>query len=71
MGITKLLIIVLLFWLIYRVYISFKSRTKKETYIKTNKKIIPCDFCNTHVPITSAIKVDNKYFCSLDHSKNA
>jgi len=35
-----------------------------------NKKIIPCSFCKTHIPLASAIKVKNKYFCSVDHSKN-
>ena len=71
MGITKILIIALLIWVAFKVYSFVKSRAKKSDDYKLNKKIIPCSFCKTHIPLTSAIKVKNKYFCSIDHSKNA
>ena len=71
MGITKILIIALLVWVAFKVYSAVKSRSKNPDDNRLNKKIIACDFCKTHVPITSAIKVNKKYFCSLDHSKNA
>jgi len=71
MGITKILIIALLIWVAFKVYSVIKPRSKNSDDIRLNKKIIPCNFCKTHVPIASAIKVNNKYFCSVDHSKNA
>jgi len=71
MGITKIIIIAILFWLAIKAYSGLKSRAKTANDKKLNQKIIACDFCKTHVPIVSAIKVNNKYFCSLDHSKNA
>ena len=71
MGITKILIIAILFWAAFRVYAYLKSQAKTTNDKKLNQKIIACDFCKTHVPIASAIKVNNKYFCSLDHSKSA
>jgi len=71
MGITKILIIAILIWVAFKVYSVVKSRSENSDGSRLNKKIIPCNFCKTHVPIASAIKVNNKYFCSLDHSKNA
>jgi len=71
MGITKILIIAILFWIAFKVYTSLKSQSKTANDKKLNQKIVACDFCKTHVPIATAIKVNNKYFCSLDHSKNA
>ena len=71
MGITKILIIAILFWVAFKFYTGLKSRAKTANEKKFNQKIIACDFCKTHIPITSAIKVNKKYFCSLDHSKNA
>jgi len=71
MGITKILIIALLTWVAFKVYTSLKSRAKTANDKKFHQKIIACDFCKTHVPLASAIKVKNKYFCSVDHSKNA
>jgi len=71
MGITKILIIALFIWIALKVYSSLKLRVKKLDRGVSNKKIIPCSFCNTHIPKVSAIKVNNKYFCSLEHSKNA
>ena len=71
MGITKILIIVLLIWVVFKVYSFVKLRAKNSDDYRLNKKIIPCSFCKTHVPLASAIKVNNKYFCSIDHSKNA
>jgi len=71
MGITKILIIALLIWVAFKVYSFVKLRAKNSDDCRLNKKIIPCSFCKTHVPLASAIKVDNKYFCSIDHSKNA
>jgi len=71
MGIIKLLIIVLLVWTTFKIYLGFKSRSKRADNKGSNKRIVPCSFCKTHIPIASAIKVNNKYFCSLDHSKNA
>ena len=71
MGIIKILIIAILIWAAFKFYRSFKSRTKIVHNKDSNKKIIACNFCKTHVPIASAIRVNNKYFCSLDHSKNA
>ena len=71
MGITKILIIAILVWVAFKVYTFLKSQAKTVNDKKLNQKIIACDFCKIHVPISSAIKVKNKYFCSLDHSKNA
>jgi len=70
MGITKIFIIALIIWLIFKIYSVLKSR-EIATSKRLNKKIVPCGFCKTHIPVASAIMVDNKYFCSLDHSKNA
>jgi len=71
MGITKILIIVLLIWAAFKVYSFVKFRSKNSNDYRLNKKITPCSFCKTHVPLASAIKVNNKYYCSIDHSKNA
>jgi len=71
MGISKILIIALLFWVAFKAYTALKSRAKIANDKNLNQKIIACDFCKIHIPIASAIKVNNKYFCSLDHSKNA
>ena len=61
----------MLIWLAFKVCTNLKSRTETANDKKFNKKIIACDLCKTHIPIASAIKVNNKYYCSLDHSKNA
>ena len=71
MGITKVLIIAILIWAGLKVYSAIKPRAKNKGDVRLNKKIIPCSFCKTHVPLAYAIKVNNKYFCSIDHSKNA
>ena len=71
MGITKILIIALLIWVAFKVYSFVKLRAKNSDDYRLNKKIIPCSYCKIHVPLASAIKVNNKYFCSIDHSKNA
>ena len=71
MGITKVLVIAIFIWVAFRVYSAVKPRVKSKDYVRLNKKIIPCSFCKTHVPLASAIKINDKYFCSLDHSKNA
>ena len=71
MGITKILIIAILFWIAFKVYTGLKTRAKIANDKRSTQKIIACDFCKTHIPIASAIKVNNKYFCSIDHSKNA
>jgi len=71
MGITKILIIALLVWTALKVYSVVKSRSNDSDDNRMNKKIIPCSFCKTHVPLSSAIRVNNKYFCSKDHSRNA
>ena len=71
MGLTKILIIALLIWTAFEVYSAVKSRSKNSDDNRLNKQIIPCSFCKTHVPFSSAVKVNNKYFCSIDHSKNA
>jgi len=70
MGITKILIISILIWATFKVYSIVKSRAKNSEAYRLSKKIVPCSFCKTHVPLASAIKVDSQYFCSIDHSKN-
>ena len=71
MGVTKLLTIAILVWVAFMIYSKLKSGSKKANNKRSNKKIVPCSFCKIHIPIASAIKIGNKYFCSLDHSKNA
>jgi len=71
MGIAKILIIAIFIWAALKIYSKFKLGLKSVDDEKLNKKIVPCNFCKTHIPIASAIKVSNKYFCSLEHSKNA
>jgi len=44
MGITKILIIAVLFWVAFKVYTGLKSRAKTSNDKKLNQKIIACDF---------------------------
>ena len=49
--------------------ITTRSRSKKENQSDTLefKDTVRCKHCGTHVAISSALKVDDQFYCNQDH----
>ena len=70
MGITRLIIIIALVWLVYTIYQRLKN-TGSLSEIKSekldNKKMVMCEICDLHIPADEAIEENGFYFCSKEH----
>ena len=70
MGRTLFIIIaIVLAFIIIKRLISTQSRSK--TSAQSNKldykNTVRCEHCGTHVPMNTAYKADDKYYCNENH----
>ena len=71
MNLLRLLIIVGIVWISYRIYKNWKS--KNEMISRQNKKntgiknMVQCVKCGVHLPEQEAIKASGKFFCCEEH----
>ena len=49
--------------------ITTQSRSKKESQPESleYKDTVRCEHCGTHIPISSALNVDDHYYCNEEH----
>ena len=49
--------------------ITTQSRSKKDIQSESleYKDTVRCEHCGTHVPVSSALKVDNRFYCNEEH----
>ena len=49
--------------------ITTRSRSKKETSTKNleYKDTVRCEHCGIHIPVASALKVDDRFYCNQKH----
>jgi uncharacterized protein len=68
--ITKLVILVLLIWLGFRIYNWMQKKSSIDSSKTIVQDMVSCDKCGIHIPANEAIKSGEKYFCSRDHLLN-
>ena len=68
--ITKLVILVLLIWLGFRIYNWMQKKSSIDSSKTIFQDMVSCDKCGIHIPANEAIKSGEKYFCSRDHLLN-
>lgn len=49
--------------------ITTRSRSKKENQSDSleYKDTVRCEHCGTHIPVLSALKVENRFYCNENH----
>ena len=62
-----ILLLVLLFMLLKRLFPG-KLSPPDEPHIA---RMVRCDYCQTYIPHTSAIKHASRYYCCDEHKKSA
>lgn len=69
MGLFRLLLILGIIYLAYRLYDSWQrlSRQPKPEKPKQVKNVVPCHVCQLHIPETEAIQKNGRYYCSVQH----
>lgn len=71
MNLIRLLVIILVIYLLYRLF-----KTRVEAYLQNDRKkpgekklqnMVRCDRCGLHLPEDEAIQQGTKYFCCEQH----
>jgi uncharacterized protein len=65
--IVKLIIAVLLAWLGYRVYNSYKRLKKIKQSEADTQDMVRCDQCGIHLPASEALPKAGKHYCCNEH----
>lgn len=49
--------------------ITTRSRSKKENPADSleYKDTVRCEHCGTHIPVASALKMDDRFYCNKNH----
>lgn len=64
----RLIIIGLLVWLAYRLIRKLAAPARgKERGRLHHEEMVRCEVCGLHVPRTSALCRDDRFFCSREH----
>ncbi len=69
MGLFRLLVILGIAYLAYRLFVSWQRLTQqpKPEPRKQVKNVVPCHFCRLHIPEAEAIQKNGRYYCSVKH----
>jgi len=76
MGITRLITVAIVIWLIWFVFKRFQQgvdNRKRNAEIKKNKaknavsSVKKCAACGVHVLEVEALEQDGRYYCSVEH----
>jgi uncharacterized protein len=65
--ITKLIILIALAWLGFRIYKEIQKHKSQVTPKIKTQNMVSCNSCGMHIPEMEALKHDGKYFCSKEH----
>jgi uncharacterized protein len=66
--IVRLIIIVLVIWLGFRLYNLIKKKSAGSQTKTITKDMVCCEKCGIHIPVNEATKLNNKFYCSPDHA---
>ena len=71
MGIIRLIILLLLAYLIWRLYQSTRQALAPRPPAQTQgtPRMVKCLHCGIHVPESDATWVDDRSFCSEEHQR--
>jgi len=71
MNLFRLLVIVAIVWLSYRIYqnwkVSKQISTKKTDNDTGIKQMVQCAKCGVHLPEQEAINASGNYYCCEEH----
>jgi uncharacterized protein len=65
--IVKLIILVLLAWLGYRIYQASKKIAASKRTEEKIQNMVRCEQCGIHLPAGEAFEKEGKYYCSREH----
>jgi len=67
MGLVKLVLVMLLFWLGFVLFKKMRQlNVSRSSDSNIGQKMIVCSVCDTHIPESEAIIKDGKIYCSKD-----
>lgn len=65
--IVRLIILVVLLWLGFRIYKLFQAKKQNTLTPPKTMDMVSCATCGIHIPTNEALKDDGKYYCSRNH----
>lgn len=72
MGLIRVIIIVFIGWLLFRLFRHWQNRISSKP-TEAGEKIdtmVKCAYCGVHVPQKTAIKYNDQFFCSEEHKND-
>lgn len=72
MGLIRLIIIVFLGWLLFRLFRHWQNRISSKPTSPGEKidTMVKCAQCGVHVPQKSAIEANGHFFCCEEHKND-
>jgi len=70
MNLIRLLVIVAIIWLVYRIYQNWQAAkpvSSKKTKTPPIEDMVQCSKCGVHLPANEALKSGDKFYCSESH----
>ena len=66
----KLILVMLLGWIGFTLFKKFINQTKtNKVGSDFGQKMVACSVCDTHIPESEAIIINDKTYCSKEHSE--
>ncbi len=74
MNLIRLLVIVAIIWLVYRMYQNWLSNKKtsppkQQAGTSDIENMVQCSTCGVHIPEQEALKLGKQFFCCEAHKK--
>lgn len=58
-------VVITIFWLVKRLF--FKT-TVSNNKIEGGEVLVQCAHCDTHIPKSTALLINEQYYCNQDHA---
>lgn len=69
MGLVRILILVALIWLVWRLIRPLLSSRPANTTNADPQKMVACRWCGVHAPETAMTHREGHYFCDDEHHR--
>jgi len=69
MNLIRLIVIALVIYLVFQIFKRWAANKNQLTSKSQDKqkKMVPCEICQLHIPEDEALQQDGKFYCSQNH----
>jgi len=66
----RILVLIAIGLLLYVIIVNLLRKSRSESMVPKSEEMVRCSHCGLHILEQEALKLDNDYYCSKEHSES-